>query len=290
MIEIIYIIPLAFIMEIIDSSLGMMYGTILSPLLIGFGYDPLLVIPAILLSQAIGGIVGTFTHHKFGNANFKGLTQHTKVVLAIVVPGLLFAAIGVFLAVSIPTIALKIYIGSLVIIMGILCLIKFSYKFKWWKIYIVGVVSAFNKAISGGGFGPVTSTGKILGGVDSKVSVATTTYAEVPICLFAFILYVWLNGMPDVNFLLYLSIGAVAGGLVGPYISSKLRSNLLRELVGLLAIIVGVWILIKLVPAISTWVLLPLAIGAIAIHFNFKIKRLNKGKVSEEFKEIRKAV
>ncbi len=241
------LISLAFIMEMVDSSLGMMYGTLLSPLLIGLGLDPLLVIPSILISQALGGLIGTFAHHKFGNANFNGLTKHTKVTLAIVLPGLIAAFIGVSLAIYIPKNFLKLYIGILAILMGMLCLTNIKFRFKWWKIYLIGAISSFNKAFSGGGFGPITSTGKIIGGLNPKVSIATTTYAEFPICLTSFLLYVSLNGISNIYFPLYLSIGAIIGGLIGPYFCSKFKTKLLRKFVGLLAILSGTWVLFKLV-------------------------------------------
>ncbi|MCK4491684.1 MAG: sulfite exporter TauE/SafE family protein, partial [Candidatus Altiarchaeales archaeon] len=84
---IVVLIIMALIMETVDSSLGMMYGTLLSPILIGYGFEPQVVVPAILISQAIGGISGTISHHRFENANFRGLTRDTKVMLAMVIPG-----------------------------------------------------------------------------------------------------------------------------------------------------------------------------------------------------------
>ena len=56
---------MAFICEFIDSSLGMGYGTILSPVLIIMGFDPLVAIPALLLSQAVGGFTAAIFHHQF---------------------------------------------------------------------------------------------------------------------------------------------------------------------------------------------------------------------------------
>ncbi len=43
-----------------DSFLGMMYGTVLSPLLILAGYNAKTVVPAILISQAAGGFVASW--------------------------------------------------------------------------------------------------------------------------------------------------------------------------------------------------------------------------------------
>jgi uncharacterized protein len=235
----IILVLLAFLMELIDSSLGMMYGTILSPLMIAMGYAPLVVVPAVLISQAIGGILGTISHHRFKNANFHGLTRDTKVVLAVVLPGIIAVLFGFFVAVEIPKEILRNYIGLLAIIFGILCIFPIRYAFSWWKIYSIGIVASFNKAISGGGFGPLTSTGKVLGGLDSKVSVATTTYAEVPICILSFLLYLFVKGGVDAQICIALCIGSAVGGLIGPYITKRVNTHWFRIVVGGLAVLVG---------------------------------------------------
>lgn len=238
----IFIILFAFIMEIIDSSLGMMYGTLLSPILIGMGHDPLVVVPAILLSQAAGGIGGALMHHKVRNADFKGLTRDTKVALAMIIPGLLVVGIGVFAALNLPKTYVKTYIGILVILMSCLCISPIRYRFAWWKHYVIGALAAFNKALTGGGFGPVTSTGGIMGGLKAKTSVATTTLAEVCICLGAFIAYLFVARI-DWIFVLLLSIGAIFGGIVGPYVCSKFSHKLLRKIIGVFGILSGLWLL-----------------------------------------------
>lgn len=240
---ILILILLALIMEIIDSSIGMMYGTLLSPILIGYGFEPLVIVPAILISQAIGGVSGTLSHQNFNNADFRGLTKDTKIVLAMVIPGLLVVVVGVFAAVNISSFLVKIYISILVIIMSVLCLSPLRYKFAWWKHYVVGILAAFNKALSGGGFGPVTSTGGIIGGLKSKVSIATTTFAEVCVCLGAFIVYIILLGELNIVLAFALCIGAVVGGLVGPYISSRVSHHKLRKCIGILGIASGIWLL-----------------------------------------------
>jgi len=91
------------------------------------------------------------------------------------------------------------------------------YTFRWWKMYIIGFILGFNKFFSCVGFGPVTSTGKILGGIDAKVSVATTTYAKVPICLFDFAIWFISEGAYMVAwFPMVLCVGAAIGGAIGP--------------------------------------------------------------------------
>lgn len=236
------LIVMALIMETVDSSLGMMYGTLLSPILIGQGFEPQVVVPAILISQAIGGISGTVSHHRFENANFRGLTRDTKIVLARIIPGLMVVTVGVFAAVNLPELWVKTYIGILVIVMSTLCLSPIKYKFAWWKHYAIGALAAFNKALTGGGFGPVTSTGGIIGGLEAKVSIATTTFAEVCICSASFIVYLFFVGV-DWTFALSLCIGAFIGGIIGPYICSRVSHRGLRKSVGILGIVSGIWLL-----------------------------------------------
>jgi uncharacterized membrane protein YfcA len=238
---------LAFVMEIIDSGLGMMYGTLLSPIFILMGYSPKLVVPSILLSQAVGGATGSIGHHIRKNTDFRGLTRDMKIGLSIIIPGLLACVAGVFAGKMIPSLYMKSYIGILVIAMGILCLRPIYYTFSWKKMFGIGLLSGFNKAFSGGGFGPVTSTGKILGGVDPKVSVGTTTLAEVPICLFSFLLWFIVGGKLDWWFIAALCIGALIGGIIGPIITAKMNTKYLKYAVGALAVVSGVWLLTDLI-------------------------------------------
>ena len=46
--NILFIVPLAFVCEFIDSTLGMGYGTSLTPILLLMGLEPLQVVPAVL--------------------------------------------------------------------------------------------------------------------------------------------------------------------------------------------------------------------------------------------------
>lgn len=252
--QILLILFLAFICELIDSSLGMLYGTILSPLLIIMGYEPLIVVPSILLSQAVGSLVASWRHHRFKNIDIyekkgeKKLSEDSKVILLIAVSGIITTIFAAFIAISIPKQILKIYIGVLVLVMGIILLIKTKYKFSWNKIFIVGLISAFNKSLSGGGFGPVVTTGQIISGRSAKKSIAATLFSETPICIAGFLTYVIFNGLHDWNLVLYTSIGAVLAAYVGPYITTKIRSEKILVLIlGIIVTLLGIWTILQTV-------------------------------------------
>lgn len=238
---ILLIFILAIIAELLDSSLGMLYGTLLSPLLILLGFDPLIVIPSILLSQAIGGIIASIRHHKFNNAEFCFHSKDFKVGIIIFSLGIVAVLIGTLLAIKIDKIILKTYISILVILMGTLVVSNLKFKFSWKSITLLGLLSSFNKALSGGGFGPILSTGQIILGREAKNSVATTDFAEVPICLTGFAFWFFLSPTSlNLNLLIMLCLGSIIGAYFGPLMLSKIKNeNIVKKIIGGLAIILG---------------------------------------------------
>lgn len=58
--------------EYLDSSLGMGYGTTLTPLLLIAGFEPLQVVPAVLLSELLTGVTAGALHHRDGNVDLLG--------------------------------------------------------------------------------------------------------------------------------------------------------------------------------------------------------------------------
>ncbi len=237
----------ALVMEFIDSFLGMMYGTVLSPLLILAGYNAKTVIPAILISQAVGGFVASWRHHKLGNANFSKGTVDRKISLKVIWLGALASISGVFLSVSIPVKALNTYIALLVIAIAMMIFFRKTFIMTSAKMFILGFISAFNKALSGGGFGPLVAGGQLVfKDRQEKGAIGSTDFAEAPICLISFILWVFLKGLPDLELAIPLCIGAGLGGLFGPEALSRITSkNRLKFTLGGLVLIEGVWILYR---------------------------------------------
>ena len=239
------LVILAFVLIVIDCSLGMFFGTLGAPILMSFGFEPYLVVPSILISQLIGDVSGTYAHHKWKNAVFNGLTKDVKIVLTMVIPGIPAVFLAAMVSGHIPTWSVKTCVGFIAIVFGILCTTRIKFKFKWWRHIFYGICASFFKCLGGGGFGPLTSTGGIIGGLEAKISVATTTFAELIICALSFILLSLIHGLPNPYFAGSMCIGAFAGGFLGPYIASKVNQEKLRTLVAILGIIAGIWCIIK---------------------------------------------
>ena len=242
------IMILAFICEYIDSSLGMGYGTILSPVLLIMGLEPFIVVPSILFSEAFTGCSSTIFHHKRGNVDFG--KKKSKGILALISFMSVIATIGsVWIIVhGLTKFFIKLYIGVLVILMGLLLLfLKRKFTFSWKKIGAIGILSAFNKSISGGGFGPVVTAGQITSGRRTKKSIGITGACEVTVCVAGFIMYLILNGLIDLTIGICMAISGVLATPFATKTTMKIKDEIMaKKIVGLICIGLGIFTIIKL--------------------------------------------
>ncbi|MCD6515882.1 MAG: sulfite exporter TauE/SafE family protein [Candidatus Aminicenantes bacterium] len=245
----IFIIVLAFVCEYIDSSLGMGYGTTLTPILLIMGYNPLQIVPAVLLSELITGVSAAFFHHRFKNANFKIGTVDTKTVMVLAGCSIVGTIVAVFAALALPKFYIKLYIGILVFTMGLLILINLNrtFKFSWLKISSLGMLAAFNKGISGGGYGPLVTSGQILSGVNSKNAIGITSLSEGLTCLVGVITYlIFTNHTIGWQLAPSLVLGAILSVPFAAYTVKKVKNMRLKLIVGIATLVLGLVTLGKL--------------------------------------------
>ena len=266
------LIILAFICEYMDSTLGMGYGTTLTPVLLIMGYEPLQIVPAVLISELISGLLAGMFHHKEGNVNFKpkiirlpaiveelktlgyiktlrrGLPLHLKVALLLATCSIIGTVLAVFIAINIPGLWVKLYIGILVLSMGITIIICFNKKFKfsWKKIIGIGLLASFNKGISGGGYGPVVTSGQILSGVEGKSAVGITSLAEGLTCGVGIAMYCLISKTPlDLRLAPFIIMGAVLSVPFSVKSVKKMTEKRLKLAIAVLTIILGIFTLTK---------------------------------------------
>lgn len=245
----IFIIVLAFLCEYIDSSLGMGYGTTLAPILLIMGYNPLQVVPAILFSELVTGLSAAFFHHKMKNSNFKIGAIDFKVAMIMAGCSIFGVLVAVQIALNLSAFYVKLYIGILVLTMGLLILLSLrrTFKFSWRKIISLGLLASFNKGISGGGYGPLVTSGQILSGVESKNAIGITSLAEGLTCLAGVITYfTFTDHTVDWSLAPYLSVGALLSVPLAAYTVKKFKASRLRLIVGVATVILGLASLGKL--------------------------------------------
>lgn len=268
----IFIMFMAFIAEYVDSTLGMGYGTTLTPVLLLMGYGPMQVVPAILLSELFTGLLAGLAHHNAGNANFrpklvrpgliissirrlgisrsftKQVPRDLRVVCVIAACSILGTLSAVCLAISINKFYLKLYIGIMVLAIGMYILLQRNREahFSWKKITALGLLASFNKGMSGGGYGPVVTGGQILSGVESKNAVAITSLAEGLTCVVGFVAYLSIRGIQDWTLFPFLCIGALCSIPLSIFTLKRTKAKHLKLAIGLLTTVLGVMTLAKI--------------------------------------------
>ena len=262
MIEIIpLIVILAFIFETMDSCAGMGFGTGLTPLLFILGYEPLQVVPILLISEAITGFTSGFFHQEFENVNIKKnkpLNKETKVLLNITIFGCFAIVLSVFLtyyAIQVDKTIIKTYVAILVIAMGIIALLKLKFKASNYKPKILTFFSAlagFNKGIGAGGYGPVVMLGQIFSGIYEKTATAIVSLSEGFVSLVgigAFVLIpIIKNTSNEIDFFLLPSIftGGFIAALISPYMVRIFPNKVWKIVIPIYALAIGIYVLIEL--------------------------------------------
>ena len=227
--------------EYLDSSLGMGYGTTLTPILLLAGFAPLDIVPAVLLSEALTGTAAGLLHQHDGNVNFlrDRRARHTALLLiALSAVGAIAAAV---LAVKISKETLTLFIATIIIAMGIIVLFTLNrpFRFRPGGIVAIGAVAAFNKGLSGGGYGPLVTAGQMVSGLPSKPAIAITSIAESFTCVIGLAAYLVLGR--EINW--GLTIPLVGGALLSVPIATltvrRLPEKNLRLIVGVVTIALG---------------------------------------------------
>jgi len=246
--ELIPIAVLAFICELVDSTLGMGYGTTLTPIMLALGFEPLQIVPAVLCSEAITGILAGLFHHEFGNVNLQPGSRDFKVALLITGCSVVGVLIATALAIKLPSWVVKLYIGVLVLSLGIYIITKRreEYPFSWLRIGGLGTLAAFNKGISGGGYGPVVTAGQVLSGVRGRNAVGITSLAEGVTSIVGFAIYYFSGSQLDYNLMIALGAGAVLSVPLSAFLVSRLSTGRLTLIIGGLSTCLGGYTLVRL--------------------------------------------
>lgn len=242
------IAALAFVCELVDSGLGMGYGTILTPTLLLLGYEPMEIVPAVLLSEFVTGLTAGIAHHEFGNLSLIKGSRDLKAIFFLAGLSLIGVVGAMAIAISVPAWVVKVYIGVLVLIIGvsIIVLRRRQVSFSWRRIAGLGILAAFNKGISGGGYGPVVTGGLVLSGVRSREAVGITSLAESVTSAVGVIGY-YIATQAQIPWHLAPSLltGALLSVPLAAFTISRVPINKLKLAIGGSTTVLGCWTLVK---------------------------------------------
>lgn len=254
------IAALSLFFELLDSSTGMGFGTTLSPILLLMGFDPLEIVPVLLISESISGISAAILHNEFQNYNISVRPLNEITSTAIVL--FLFGAFGIILSIvltyfafEIPKEWIKLYVAILIIIIALTYLFKRKLMrrkyegFRIRKLWPFGLIAGINKGIGGGGYGPVVTLGEFISGIHPKSAIAVTSLAEGAISIIGVITFIVISySGVKMNLLLLpvVFLGSLIGSVISPYIVRVIPGFVWRFVVPIYALVIGILMLLQI--------------------------------------------
>jgi len=238
----------ALLCEYIDSSLGMGYGTALTPLLLLSGFEPLQIVPCVLLSELVTGTFAGLMHHHDGNVDLLRDRQARGTVVLLSILSAVGAIAAVTLALRVSKFWLTAVIAIIILSMGvaILATIRRRLRYRRGHIIAVGAVAAFNKGLSGGGYGPLVTSGQVVSGISPKSAIAVTSLAEAFTCFVGLVAYLLMHGQIDWMLAVPLTAGAILSVPMATLTVRRLPEAVMRCSVGVVTCLLGILTLVKL--------------------------------------------
>lgn len=238
----------ALLCEYLDSSLGMGYGTTLTPILLIAGFEPLAIVPAVLLSELVTGVAAGLLHQRDGNIDLPNDARARRTLALLAALSSIGTLAAVILAVRLPGPWFGYAIVTIVLAMGVVTLAtaRRRIRYRAGGILAIGAIAAFNKGLSGGGYGPLVTSGQVVSGVPARQAVVITSLAEAFTCLIGLIGYATLNGLPNPTLTLPLAAGALLSVPWATVTVRHLPESTIRAAVGVLTLVLGLISLVKL--------------------------------------------
>lgn len=253
------VIVLSFVFELMDSSAGMGFGTALAPTLFLLGYDPIQVVPVLLISESVTGLLAAFFHNEYSNVSFsfnRPLNQATRATILIAGIGcgaVLLSVILVYSAFEVSETAIKYYVAFLLLAMGVMGLYRFRLgvegRYSPKKLAAFAALGGLNKGIGGGGYGPVVMMGQLFSGVYEKSATAIVSLAEGLVSMVGVIAFFVLNASGlslDPVLLPSVFTGSYVAAIISPYLVRVVPNRVWKVVIPAYTVIVGIALLIKL--------------------------------------------
>ena len=225
----------------IDLSLGMGFGFTVTPLMLLLGFTPIEAVPSVLFSSFVGGASSSFFNHRMHNVDFSWNTRASRVSLFTAAIGIIGSIAGVQISFILPQRTVGLYIGFIVIASGALVLASrdLMTDFSWLKMSIISLIGSINKGMTGSGFGPVITTGAMLAGIDEKESVSIQSLSEASVSIVGFFTYIFMREPINYNTVAVMSLGVFTVSPIAARVIHRLDGKMMRNMVGLLALIIG---------------------------------------------------
>lgn len=234
--EILFYILVGFVAQLVDGALGMAFGIIATSLLLSVGIPPAVASATVHTAECFTSGASALSHHAFGNVN-------RLLFRALVLPGMLGAALGAFLLSRFPGDVFRPIVACYLIVMGMVIIVKGFREFPPRTVtrYLasLGLLGGFFDASGGGGWGPIVASTLIARGNAVRMAIGSTNAVEFFVALSASVTFVLSLGALDWRIILGLAVGGAIGAPLGAWACKHVPIRPAMIIVGSLVIAVS---------------------------------------------------
>jgi uncharacterized membrane protein YfcA len=224
---------IGFAAQLIDGALGMAYGVVTASLLLALGLPPSLVSASVHAAEvAITGVSG-ISHSLFGNID-------RRLMWTLVVPGVIGGAIGAFLLSRIHWDWLRPLVALYLLGLGTVLLLR-AWRRKRGAatrhgLVPLGLVAGFLDAVTGGGWGSLTTSTLVAQHHEPRFAIGTAHAAKFFVSLTISLVFLATIGFSHGQVVLGLMTGGVLAAPLGAWLVKRVQPRPLLLLVGLLVV------------------------------------------------------
>ncbi|TAF94661.1 MAG: sulfite exporter TauE/SafE family protein [Cytophagia bacterium] len=236
--DIFYYLLAGFVAQMIDGALGMAYGVTATTFLLTLGVPASAASASVHSSEIFTSGVSGYLHLKFGNVN-------SKLFKIVLIPGIIGAALGAYILVSLenyvqyikPVVAVyTAFLGFLIIKKA---LVKRTEKKTFKPIGWLALFGGTMDSVGGGGWGPIVSSTLIASGRHPKYTIGSVNLAEFFVSLTSSITFITLIGLTHWQVIAGLILGGTAAAPIAARLAGRLPVKTMMLLVGIVVIIVS---------------------------------------------------
>ncbi len=236
--DVILFAVIGFVAQMVDGAIGMAYGISASTALLSMGVPPATASACVHAAETFTTGASGIAHWKLGNID-------KKLLARLVLPGMIGGALGAYALSSLPGEALKPYIATYLMLLGVFIVWKaIGQKEKREgvepkAVAPLGLFGGFLDAIGGGGWGPLVTSSLLGQGTTPRYAIGTVNLAEFFVTLTistTFFLTVGLDLWPIITGLV---IGGIIAAPFAAYATKHIPDKVLMIMVGTVVVLLS---------------------------------------------------
>lgn len=228
--ELLVFIAVGALAQLVDGALGMAYGITSAGLLMGLGMPPVAASASVHYAE-------TFTCGASGISHLLAGNVRRPLFLALAIPGVLGALLGVLVATHIPSEWMRMLLAPYLLGMGLFLLFR-STRSPGQRTdvprgsRVMGLFAGFVDAISGGGWSALTASILMARGVPPRAVIGSVHLAKCVVSIAASISFLLTIGASHLSAVAGLIIGGVLAAPFGALFIRRIPARVATLLAG----------------------------------------------------------